>query len=80
MELVRRTISGRYVLVVVKPRGTRGDHQIDSRARRPEGLRLREAVLPGLILGLGLDCVLLSFGFLAAFLDPLSQPEYTIKA
>ena len=29
MELVRRTISGRYILVVVKPRGTRGDHQID---------------------------------------------------
>ena len=49
MELVRRTISGRYVLVVVKPRGTRGDHQIDVAARRPEGLRLREAVLPGLM-------------------------------
>ena len=29
MDLVRRTISGRYILVVVKPRGTRGDHQID---------------------------------------------------
>ena len=29
MELVRRTISGRYILVVVKPRGTRGDHQIE---------------------------------------------------
>ena len=29
MELVRRTISGRYILVIVKPRGTRGDHTID---------------------------------------------------
>jgi VWFA-related protein len=29
MELVRRAISGRYVLVIVKPRGTRGDHTID---------------------------------------------------
>ena len=29
MELVRRAISGRYVLVIVKPRGTRGDHEID---------------------------------------------------
>jgi len=29
MELVRRTISGRYILVIVKPRGTRGDHTIE---------------------------------------------------
>ncbi len=29
MELVRRAISGRYVLVIVKPRGTRGDHTIE---------------------------------------------------
>ena len=29
MELVRRTISGRYILVIVKPRGTRGDHMIE---------------------------------------------------
>ncbi len=29
MEVVRRTISGRYILVVVKPRGTRGDHEIE---------------------------------------------------
>jgi VWFA-related protein len=29
MDLVRRAISGRYVLVIVKPRGTRGDHEID---------------------------------------------------
>ncbi len=28
MELVRRAISGRYILVIVKPRGTRGDHEI----------------------------------------------------
>ena len=29
MELVRRTIAGRYILVIVKPRGTRGDHTIE---------------------------------------------------
>jgi VWFA-related protein len=29
MDLVRRAISGHYVLVAVKPRGTRGDHSID---------------------------------------------------
>jgi VWFA-related protein len=29
MDLVRRAISGHYVLVDVKPRGTRGDHSID---------------------------------------------------
>jgi len=29
MDLVRRAISGRYVLVAVKPRGTRGDHTIE---------------------------------------------------
>jgi VWFA-related protein len=29
MELVRRAISGHYVLVVVKPRGTRGDHSVE---------------------------------------------------
>src|SRR5262245_37264009 len=29
MELVRRTISGRYILVIVKPRGTLGDHTIE---------------------------------------------------
>lgn len=29
MELVRKAISGRYVLVIVNSRGTRGDHSID---------------------------------------------------
>jgi VWFA-related protein len=29
MDLVRRAISGHYILVAVKPRGTRGDHSIE---------------------------------------------------
>jgi VWFA-related protein len=38
MELVRRAISGRYVLVIVKPRGTRGDHEIDVELVGKKGL------------------------------------------
>ena len=38
MDLVRRAISGRYVLVVVKPRGTRGDHTIEVELVGKKGL------------------------------------------
>ena len=38
MDLVRRAISGRYVLVAVKPRGTRGDHTIEVELVGKKGL------------------------------------------